>query len=873
MVYNRVSNTYHNNYNHQSISNRPSSPSPSPLPSTVSRSLTTNNPRSLRTRIRNILIIFCILFFPCFYWYWYEYTPEALLSYISYQYSPIKCPSSSSTYYTYNQLDHRQLSIIDPLSTENTSIIWPKIIQENPYKKYGPKWGPGCIVVCTPPTSFGNDRVTYASQYLSIYQNNNDRMNGIGNKINHNIPIPTSSSSFASSINYYHPYYCAPGLIGVRYCGVVNAKYGGRSANAFIQYAVARYTASTLNFGIKLKPIPGFGLLPEDIRDMCPPKVRWPWQYNLPEYRQLIQDSGSEERKGIDNFYDNVLNNKQPRSITTDWYFEKSDIVIASLLHGMRTSIQKSNNIYNIQQFIHPSQSLPTYSSSLLDIHPWLPSKVIDSYKALQNLMNKNNQNTINTVQNPELYLFQDEKRWDETIVVHVRIGDVGVWTWRRAIIEHYRQQEWLEQYPEVQKYYEQYQTIQKQYPSSDININPSLLTRLLLKQPTPLPENNNNYSWFSTKRWNLEWFDFLHKDDSTGRWLFNHNLPGWEKFKDINYDNLENKEIRQLLLQFLEDDFVSSQHIVLPLSYYNHILEKLMNPSTIESNLPKIKHVLIVTEPESIHHPLIINLANKWNAYIQSSSVAMDFATLMYAKHIILSTSTFSWAAALLGRAKTIHYPHAGYFSIFSDKDQCLVVPPELDVGLQYLQQEMSELINLNPNPSSPKNKDSDTPGSSSNTNNKQSIINFDYDKLSLFTTFNKLMTNTNTYNSKRIIYHDVYRMKIEQKLSNFYSNTFQQYYQAILEKESLSLQIQESLADYQYCLEKFPNQSSLFLTYNELINYYRDLRCINLAIRFTDAARPYELINKYSLDNNNDNNNNITVPLCIDKFQDLPF
>jgi hypothetical protein len=117
---------------------------------------------------------------------------------------------------------------------------------------------------------------------------------------------------------------------------------------------------------------------------------------------------------------------------------------------------------------------------------------------------------------------------------------------------------------------------------------------------------------------------------------------------------------------------------------------------------------------------------------------------------------------------------------------------------------------------------------------------------------------------------------MKMEQKLGPFLSPVFQEHYRSVLASEPLTPKIQQTLNDYQYCTEKFANQGALFLSYHELINYYRDLRCAHLSIQFTDAARPYELNNQYSIDNlsaTTNTNNTYTVPLCTDKFQDLPF
>lgn len=62
------------------------------------------------------------------------------------------------------------------------------------------------------------------------------------------------------------------------------------------------------------------------------------------------------------------------------------------------------------------------------------------------------------------------------------------------------------------------------------------------------------------------------------------------------------------------------------------------------------------------------------------SSSAARDFATLLWARSdLLISGSTFSWVAGLLGRAAAVHAAHAGFASLLADKDQCLFVPERL--------------------------------------------------------------------------------------------------------------------------------------------------------------------------------------------------
>ena len=103
-------------------------------------------------------------------------------------------------------------------------------------------------------------------------------------------------------------------------------------------------------------------------------------------------------------------------------------------------------------------------------------------------------------------------------------------------------------------------------------------------------------------------------------------------------------------------------------------------------------QRILIVTESPT--HPLIGAVRRAFAGMssvpgspaslpvvsLLSSSAARDFATLLWARgDLLISGSTFSWVAGLLGRAAAVHAAHAGFASLLADKDQCLVVPERL--------------------------------------------------------------------------------------------------------------------------------------------------------------------------------------------------
>ncbi len=125
-------------------------------------------------------------------------------------------------------------------------------------------------------------------------------------------------------------------------------------------------------------------------------------------------------------------------------------------------------------------------------------------------------------------------------------------------------------------------------------------------------------------------------------------------------------------LLQLLEHDVTMNFFTALPLSYYRAVIR-----GSAAARGGAWRTVLLVTDALSKKHPLVLALAEEFGAIAQSEGVVEDMATLLAARELVAASSTFSFMAALLGRAHVVHWPHAGTGSLrpFQDiKSSCLV-------------------------------------------------------------------------------------------------------------------------------------------------------------------------------------------------------
>jgi len=109
------------------------------------------------------------------------------------------------------------------------------------------------------------------------------------------------------------------------------------------------------------------------------------------------------------------------------------------------------------------------------------------------------------------------------------------------------------------------------------------------------------------------------------------------------------------------------------PLSYYQRVLRETRGAWD---------EVIVVGDTSLAQAPLFLELFKEFNASFQSGSPSLDIAVLMLARQLILSSgSTFSFSAAALGRARVIHAPHvAGLMHVHPSSMGCFVTPSALD-------------------------------------------------------------------------------------------------------------------------------------------------------------------------------------------------
>lgn len=116
---------------------------------------------------------------------------------------------------------------------------------------------------------------------------------------------------------------------------------------------------------------------------------------------------------------------------------------------------------------------------------------------------------------------------------------------------------------------------------------------------------------------------------------------------------------------------------VVSPASFYTELLRALA---------PRPRRIVVLTEPCAADHPIVRALVRDWGAIVQTSTVAADFATMLLAREIVISGSTFSYMAAVLGRARAVHAPYAGSLSLVrSHNRQCLPPAPALDARFVF--------------------------------------------------------------------------------------------------------------------------------------------------------------------------------------------
>lgn len=99
----------------------------------------------------------------------------------------------------------------------------------------------------------------------------------------------------------------------------------------------------------------------------------------------------------------------------------------------------------------------------------------------------------------------------------------------------------------------------------------------------------------------------------------------------------------------------VHPDYSALPLDFYRLVMAS------------RSRSVLMVCEPGIPRWYLnkLRNLIPGVEFKVQQSSIYMDFQTILNAREVCLSISTFSWMAAFLGKSKIVHFPLRGLFDI----------------------------------------------------------------------------------------------------------------------------------------------------------------------------------------------------------------
>lgn len=125
-------------------------------------------------------------------------------------------------------------------------------------------------------------------------------------------------------------------------------------------------------------------------------------------------------------------------------------------------------------------------------------------------------------------------------------------------------------------------------------------------------------------------------------------------------------------LINLFEYDCAGNDFANPPLSYFRSIL------STTGPEGPGTwKKVFILTEPGNEDNPVIEAIIRDFGASIVPLDSPSDtLAILMAAQNLVLSSSTFSQIGGLFGRAKVIHFPHAGLDTLRPDHGDACRLP-----------------------------------------------------------------------------------------------------------------------------------------------------------------------------------------------------
>ena len=223
---------------------------------------------------------------------------------------------------------------------------------------------------------------------------------------------------------------------------------------------------------------------------------------------------------------------------------------------------------------------------------------------------------------------------------------------------------------------------LKKQYPSHDIKINigwmmkyyPNDYDNILNLFPN-INQYVSNFNIHSIRNkcnriYTGQILDYENIKDNDNVLFdgFFQRTEYYEKYRDfiksIFFMNNEKKEINEFVVHIRGGDCWGNNGYgggtcfpwqpILPISFYKNILKN-------ENN------ILFVVEKKD--DPIVLKLLEYYkntdkNINVQSEDFLTDFKTLISAKKLSLSVSTFSWWGAFLSDAEVIHVPIGGFFN-----------------------------------------------------------------------------------------------------------------------------------------------------------------------------------------------------------------
>ena len=105
---------------------------------------------------------------------------------------------------------------------------------------------------------------------------------------------------------------------------------------------------------------------------------------------------------------------------------------------------------------------------------------------------------------------------------------------------------------------------------------------------------------------------------------------------------------------------------VPLPVSYYRSVIDG-----------QSWNRLILVTE--DLDDPVFARLVELYSPTVRHGGAVADLTTLIAARRLVMSTSTFSWWGAVLGQADEVHFPQWGeWHPQFGRSDVDLMIPED---------------------------------------------------------------------------------------------------------------------------------------------------------------------------------------------------